>query len=671
MTRARLATLGAIGLALACGVITIPDVPFAPSNTCGGNADCDTAYPDASATCTTGSCVSGNAFRPVLVVTVPTTTTVIGGRTFALPDTNLLQQPLAPSGCGNIPDGRTCVFLPPLATVTDGILLVSNALGHGLWPPGGLRPNLVDSNPTTLPTRTIFHPMWIDPVTGVPILAAKLGLPLLDITATQIQDLGTGNPPLLAPTNGNTAVPGFVFAASLPQAITPQDPSAFYGMEIIPSDPFAIFPPFVRPLDPRPTTDAGADPTFLNGLGVAPSKPSLTPTNVNLVGLIPTYGQTPEPQAVYPIAVEVDEDVGARSLEGWGMYIVDLDGRRVSGRIALPAGTPKMLTLYEAPNAVQAKQTLIIEPPPTLDMPSLTVPGGVFGGAHIYHALPAPPMVAGSVYRADNPATNVSAHVTFFADGIAATLVHADASPATELNYQKIVTADATLGYETALPPGALRAYIVPDDPDLALTVFDNFQVSITGATQTGKSLPANLRTHVKGHVVLADGTPLYAAEVVVSASTDLPFATNDDPLTHPRDARAFTDVNGNFDVACNPGQVDVSIRPQDGTRYPWVVLTNRAVLANSGNDAGASVTVTLPEVTIPLPTAFPPSMGVLTDSLGNPVPNAIVSAYAFPPAATTPDGGTPVSRGARLIGQTLSDASGNFQLFVAPPDSE
>ena len=82
--------------------------------------------------------------------------------------------------------------------------------------------------------------------------------------------------------------------------------------------------------------------------------------------------------------------------------------------------------------------------------------------------------------------------------------------------------------------------------------------------------------------------------------------------------------------------------------------------------------TLTIPTVTIPAPVTFPPtSVGVLTDSLGNPIPHTIVRAYAFPQPAVALDGGAAQSRGARLVGMTTSDANGNFQLFVAPPDPE
>jgi hypothetical protein len=669
-----------VAFALACGVIVVPAVPFAPSNACGTTDDCDQAFPDAgaSASCTSGACVSGSAFRPIVVVTVPSTFSGVGGRTFALPDSYLLQQQLAPAGCGNIQDGFTCVFLPPLATIDDGYLNVGNSVSRALWPPNGLRPNMNTTDPTTLPTRAVFHPMWVDPATGHPVLASKLGLPLPDIIATQRSDEGTGRPPLLAPTNGTTPVPGFVFSVMLPQPIAPTDPSAFYALEIVPSDPFVVFPPFVRPADPRQTLDGGAppgDPLLLDGLGVAPSKPTLAGNfiDLNVANANAFYdflnASVPPPTQVTP-AIEIDQGAGALSLEGWSAYFNDIDGRRVSGNVALHDGT-NSITFFEAPNMDPAtmNQTLIVAPPPSLDAPSLQVPGAALAGAHTYQPLAPPPLVSGSVRRPDQ-LTQASAKVMFFADGLVATLLHADGSQANELNYQKVVATDADGNYSTTLPPGTLRAYVVPDDPTLAITVTDAFQVLLGAPTQTGKTLFVNPRTHVQGRVVRADGSPLYAAQVVISPSADLPLESGD-PLTAPRESQGMTDVNGMFDVPSDAGEVDVSVRPQDGTRYPWVVITKEIVPTFTGADAGPPSVVTLPTITVPLPVSFPPTTGVLTDSFSNPLPHSIIRAYAFPPPVTTPDGGTVQSRGARLIGATTSDDNGNFQLFVAPPDSE
>ncbi len=115
---------------------------------------------------------------------------------------------------------------------------------------------------------------------------------------------------------------------------------------------------------------------------------------------------------------------------------------------------------------------------------------------------------------------------------------------------------------------------------------------------------------------------------------------------------------------------MDISIRPRDGTNFPWVVLMNRTVPLSDGADAGGQLTLSLPDVVVPAPSRFTQKpMGELTDNVGNPISHAVVRAYAFPPLTQGPDGGAPVTRGARLVGMTFTDESAFFQLFLAPPE--
>jgi hypothetical protein len=119
-----------------------------------------------------------------------------------------------------------------------------------------------------------------------------------------------------------------------------------------------------------------------------------------------------------------------------------------------------------------------------------------------------------------------------------------------------------------------------------------------------------------------------------------------------------------------DPGAIDISVQPPDGTRFPWVVLTNRSAPPTASVDGGAASVLDLPPIVIPVPVAYPGRLaGVLTDSVGNALKQTVIRAYAFPALTAAADGGAPQSRGARQIGVTTTDAVGAFQLFVAPPD--
>jgi hypothetical protein len=660
--------LGALGGALACGVITLPPVPMAPTNTCADNAACDKSFPDAgvSPQCSGGACVGSTAFRPVLVVSVPegarSPIIGIGGSTFGLPEAyEAAHVPFVPSKCQSV--SVECDFLPPLASVVNGNLLVSKGFGIALWPPGGLRPNQSDPtpptppSPTSLPIHVAFHPMWVDPASGSPVLASKLGLPLGDVSATIARSSF-----LLGPTASPDPVPGYTFSALLPQPLDPADPSGSYLVEIVPDDPFDVFPPYLRQIS------------------VAPGQAGLAQAQLDLqlTKFDPTYTVPPLNPPIVQHDYEIDELTGAPDMSGWTVQVVDADGHRISGIVTLPAGPTKTISVFDATGATgQSGQTLFVDPPPGTDYPRLVA--ATLGTSNIpygpwpYPALPDEVTVSGFVLRADDQTTRASAHVIFYADGQVPTVFQADGTPpVSPLLYEKEVKTTDQGQYAATLRPGTLRAYVIPDADDLALTVDDGQLVSPGNPVQPGRALFVNPRSHVRGRVVLPDGTPVYAADVVIDASADDPFPPNVvDPLARPREARGRTDADGRFDVLSDPGLVDISIRPQDGTRLPWVVLTSRTVLPSIPGDGGPPGGLTLAkEVVVPLPTPFTQaaSSGVVTDAVGNALPNAVVRAYAFPPPAQV-DGGTPPTRGARLIGATVSDSSGVFRLFLAPPD--
>jgi hypothetical protein len=524
-----------------------------------------------------------------------------------------------------------------------------------MWPPG-LRPNKKDSKGTSLPVNVAFHPMWKDPASQQPLLATTLGLPLADVFAYTQTVVQPGLVPP-QPTTSDASTP-FVFTGLLPQPYSVGDPSDFYLMEMVPQEPFDVFPPTVTSVS-----------VPLVGLGTVPSP--FAPVTYNN----PVVPSSPVRQRPQNGTYHVQALAGAPDLTGWKVYIVDGDRRRISS-VHLLAGQTDDFVLYDATGRVdQTNETLFIDPPvvdyPRLDTPALGSPG-LIPFSFIYPALPPAVTVEGFVYRPDMITPTV-ASITFVADGSSTGAVFGTdgTTPINQLLYTKTIS--TTAGGQWAamsVPPGLYRAYVIPQDPTLALTVQP--QTFNLVSPQLGHGLHANARTHVKGRVVLGDGTPIYNATVVIDSSADAPFAIpKDDVLMRPRETQGHTDVNGYFDVLSDSGAVDISVRPQDGTRFPWAVLTNRIVPPSSGSDAGTAGTLTLPNVVIPLPTPYPTSgaPGLLTDSTGVPLPHAVVRAYAFPTLTAPPDGGTPASRGARLIGLTITDDTGAFQLFTAPPD--
>jgi hypothetical protein len=545
-----------------------------------------------------------------------------------------------------------------------------------------------DNGTTSLPITMTFHAMWLDPASNTPVTAAKLGLPLPDTLGIG----GSGaSPPdfnLHLPTVLVNPPPGFALTCAMPQPYARGDqsgnldPAQFYTVEVVPSDPFSVFPPFVGP---RPSfSDDGGTTTFtFTPFSVAPAQATLSPIQpFDLQQYVPTF-DPPTTQSIIQQHSYIVGDEGSPSLAGWTVYVVNADGHRVSGTVTLPGGADQPIMIYEATGTGQQGETLFIDPPPGVDLPRYTATAlgssSIIQGPFDYPTLPTPVTIEGFVRRADDLAAT-TASIVFYANG---TLVGTDGTTTLTgpLLYSKTVTTIAAAQYTALLPPGSFHAYVIPDAIDLALTVYDNQEVALGAGVETGQTLFVNPRAHVQGRVVLGNGTPVFGAEVVIDASADdltAGLATtsapnNLDPFALPREARGTTDVNGFFDVLSDPGAVDISIRPHDGTNFPWVVLTNFTVPPANENDAGipSASTLTLPSVVIPLPSLYGAAPQVLTDSNGNALPQAVVRAYAFPQLSLQPDGGAPLTRAARLIGVTTTDENGAFQLFVAPPDSQ
>jgi hypothetical protein len=611
-----------------------------------------------------GACVGPVAATsvPILVVMPSYDTPIIGGETFAvdtLPGTLGIINPSTAPLC--MKAGIGCVPLSPLTSVTSGTLEVTSGFGKAVWPPG-LLPNQPGAT-ATLPVTTTFHPMWIDPASGSPMLASKLGLPLQDVAATQDQVLNQPPEPTLADSGG----PSYAFKALLPQPYGPSDPSQWYQMQVVPNSPFDVFPPYMTSL-----------PFTLGNATLLAFTATLSPVTYNSYPL-PGTPIRPRPSN-YPItAYEVQSLPGAPVLAGWTMYINNSDGQRISGIVTLADAAVQDLVIYDATNTDdQSGETLIVAPPPGVDLPQLNYrpTGTAFQPPFVYPALPPTVMFSGFVRRNDN-LEGTTGQVVMVADGtpsVAPTAyVGSDSSTAlTQLLYVTTLTTTSSVGDVSGqVPAGSYRTYVIPDDASLALTM-QTTVLTPSGGPQTGKGFYANPRTHVTGRVVLPNGTPLYAAQVVIDPSADSPLlAIPDDPRMRPRETRGMTDINGAFDILSDSGAVDISVQPQAGTNFPWIVLTNRTVPPTVLGDAGGPTSLALSDIVVPLPAPYPPSgqTGFLVDSTGVPIPRALIRAYQFPQLSSPPDGGTPPSRGARLIGMTLSDDTGAFQLFTTPPN--
>jgi hypothetical protein len=168
--------------------------------------------------------------------------------------------------------------------------------------------------------------------------------------------------------------------------------------------------------------------------------------------------------------------------------------------------------------------------------------------------------------------------------------------------------------------------------------------------------------TVLGGSVVGPAGQQMGGASVVAVPSALSSPRYFDQVLTlsplQPREASAPLYGNS-FVLEVDPGSFDFSVRPLDGSGFPWLV---RSRLFVAGADIAASVD--LGELTVPYPAVL---QGVIRDAAGEALPGAVVRAWL--PVGDPAAEGEPV--GVIQIGETLAYGDGSYLLPLPPSLSE
>jgi hypothetical protein len=220
----------------------------------------------------------------------------------------------------------------------------------------------------------------------------------------------------------------------------------------------------------------------------------------------------------------------------------------------------------------------------------------------------------------------------------------------------KTLTADEFGRVTVDLPPGQYTVRATPRDPsgpfsigEAPLSVVKLPQNKVSG----GHAVQLPKRATLLGSVNTEAGEPL--ADIPVNAvpsqsgqSYDLAgLITNDSWAA--RQSATTTDKSGDFSMKVDVGSpLDVSIRPADGSGYPWLVQPQFLL------QKGGEVDETLKGASLPWPAVI---KGQLSDPGGAPVAGAKVDAYL----PIDVDGATVVVQ----IGETTTDADGNYELVL------
>jgi hypothetical protein len=170
--------------------------------------------------------------------------------------------------------------------------------------------------------------------------------------------------------------------------------------------------------------------------------------------------------------------------------------------------------------------------------------------------------------------------------------------------------------------------------------------VDAQGDPLDGKDIGVSVATTVSSSAFVADGRPLLGAHIDAVPAASL-RASGAPSWTWPREVhRDIEALDGTFSLVLDPGTYDITVRPTDGTRLPWVVLPSYVV---------GPVPTSLAPFIVPAPVDA--SM-IIHDVSDNPVAKALVRIYAQPPASSV----------AIEIGRGITDAQGAVQLYLKSP---
>lgn len=371
---------------------------------------------------------------------------------------------------------------------------------------------------------------------------------------------------------------------------------------------------------------------------------------------------------------------GGMSLDGWTAQMIDsIYGVPLSDPVTIkaPENSSADPVIYDVDFAYSTvvdgdpkgigHELILLSPPKGADAPSFYMDRSalqLMSNAKVevgQLGQLSPPVTVKGTVEENNTLVPAEATVTLSAvslDGL---------SKYTLPSYIKSEPTDKQGRFTAKLLPGTYRVQVVPNDPRLA--AYDTKQyhtdwtVGVAPRVQAGKVIGLHQSAKLTGSVLTPSGQdPLVGAPVQAvpspsaSHTSVLEAALGGAPLV-PRASSEVVDEHGLFTLRTDPGIFDVSVRPQDGTGFPWLVRSN--VQVQSGRED-------LGQMKMPLPVVYTGQVSVVPQgSTSVTVPGALVRAYIFMDSqqAYTSDPDTATS--VLPIAETRADNDGKFKLLL------
>jgi hypothetical protein len=564
----------------------------------------------------------------VIVVALSQDSAFAPGQSFVIPYGNFIPPP-ATAACTS----ATCAQLPAYAFVQGAYTVLPQ---YQQPPPAGVDWNLGNpgqSTPTALPVHVTYRPLW-QTASGA-VDAVSLGLPLDPIEAFVVDETAPSSPP------GPGSGPSIGFQASLQGGL--------YEATLQPDPPFdAAFPPEVENVTLVTAMTQNDEDSFVPDVTSSLSDAPITGSQ------IPSF-------SVYRLP---------DGLAGWQAYLRDTTTlRRVSSVATLGtrtndcAATPCVVLLPTNHHPVGGDALtgteIVIAPPPGVHLPTYVSGflGGTFSYKQFYPTLPTPVTVTGKVSGVV-PSDAGSAQTTPLEAELYFEVTAGDTTEGIdyvdpklgvvlsnanfEYSAETTATLDPTSGeatYSITLAPGIYRVTARPLDAAHQITVVSPFEVDPTAGATSPDVLVDRMRS-VQGSAIVADGRFMAGATVDAIPTG---CVTGSAASCMPREGLTTTAADGTFTLALDPGDYTLRVEPQSGTSFPWVT---QPLLVGPTD-------VMVPVIPVPAPV----SAGVqLFDPGGNAVAAAVVRVFQVPATGHAVE-----------VGRALTDATGTYQLLLAP----
>lgn len=233
-------------------------------------------------------------------------------------------------------------------------------------------------------------------------------------------------------------------------------------------------------------------------------------------------------------------------------------------------------------------------------------------------------------------------------------------SNAQNATFRATATTDLSGVLRVNLVPGKYLITIVPQTPGVA-THFGEWEITASSNPDMpgggGVAFPLATQPLIQGAVSDPLGVALPSAPLVVgpsrTAAADYFTQVLSKPEPITRQQIGSTDIAGDFELAVDPGDVDLFVKMPAESRYPWFVLPGFVVEQSTQKPVSD-----LSEIAIRYPVL---AQGQVSDDLG-PVAFAPVRAWVQPKQTDDAEAGPLVQ-----IGATTTDARGVFVLPLPP----